>query len=111
PIAHRPSLRSSSRTAAGVAAPGSRSSLSRKSPKLPNPHFASRKLRVNLQLAAHRLDGFAQRAQENVGAALDLRHSRLIDAQGLGEPFLRDSYCPTEFVESHFLDPLLRFGI
>src|SRR5258707_4784417 len=109
--AHRFSLRSSSRAAAGVAAPGSRTPLSRKSTKLPNPHFTSRKLRVNLHLAAHRLDSFAQRAHENVGAALDLRHSRLIDAQGLGEPFLRDSHCPTEFVESHFLDRLLRFGI
>src|SRR5438445_2606404 len=40
-----------------------------------NPHFTSRKLRVNLQLAAHRLDGFAQRAQENVGA--DRKSTRL----------------------------------
>jgi len=45
---HRFSLCSSLRAAAGVAAPGARSPSSGKSPKLANPHFASRELRAKL---------------------------------------------------------------
>jgi hypothetical protein len=68
---HRSSLCSGPRPAHTIAAPGSRTLLSRKLAKLPNPHFASGKLRANLQLAPHCLDGFPQRAHENIGPAFD----------------------------------------
>src|SRR5260370_18965805 len=95
----------------GVVAPGAGPPLSAKSAKLTNPHFASRKLRADLQLSTHRLDGFAQRAHKDVGAAFDLGHARLINAQRLCQTLLGYTHCLTKFVESHFFDHLLSFCI
>jgi hypothetical protein len=90
---HGFSLCSGLRAAPGVAAPGARPPPSGKSPKLTNPRFASGELRANFQLSTHRLDGFAQRAYKDVGAAFDLGHASLIDAQRLCESQNADFYC------------------
>src|SRR5260370_20064458 len=110
-VGNRFSLCGSLRAAPGVPARGARLPPSRKSTKLTNPHCASRELRANLQLSTHRLDGFPQRAHKDVGAAFDLGHAGLIDAQRLCQAFLAYAHRLTKFVESHFLDHLLTLCI
>jgi hypothetical protein len=89
---HGFSLCSGLRAAPGVAAPGARPPPSGKSPKLTNPHFASRELRANFQLSTHRLDGFAQHAHNSGFLQTALSNARqriLLPSHSLAEARIR----------------------
>src|SRR6185437_9314522 len=80
-------------------------------PEIPNAHVAVRELGNDFQLAAHRLDEAAQRADVHVGALLQLCDRRLLDMKDLAECGLRQRPGLAELREVHvraqfFGDPL-----